>query len=99
MGKRTNRHCVGTGSDLCQTRQTIFPIDVHRTGTANTLAARSPKSESRVDLVLDLKKSVQHHGSTTTVVKPSTSVLVHIYCIPFHVGLSVLIGSIAENIE
>ena len=76
VGKRTDRANLVVLGNLCQTRQTILSIDVHRTRTANTLTARSTtqttqtnkpsESKSRILLVLDLKQSIQHHGSTTT---------------------------------
>ena len=76
MGK--GAHCANLVvlGNLSQTSQSVLAVDVHRTGTANTLTARSTlarigcylpsEHKSRVLLILDPEKSVQHHGSTTT---------------------------------
>ena len=67
VGQRTHRHGVRAGSDLGKAGKTVLAVDVHGARTANTLTARSSKSKGRVNLVLDLEKSIQHHGTTTRV--------------------------------
>lgn len=41
--------------------QSVGSVDVHGTGTANTLTARSPKGQCRVHFVLDPDEGVEHH--------------------------------------
>ena len=67
VGQRTHRHGVRAGSDLGKAGKTVLAVDVHGARTANTLTARSSKSKGRVNLVLDLEKSIQNHGTTTRV--------------------------------
>lgn len=46
-----------------QARQRVDTVNVHCAATANAFSAASPESKSRVDLVLDPDKRVEHHGS------------------------------------
>lgn len=77
-------------SPLTQTRQRVDTINVHCAATANTLSAASPESESRVHLVLDPDKRIQHHGSG----------LVQVESVGLHLGLGRgLIGVPAVDVE
>lgn len=46
-----------------QTGESVDTVNVHRTATADTLAATPSEGQSRVDLVLDTDERIQHHGS------------------------------------
>ena len=97
MGERTHRAGVGVLRDLCKTREAVLSVDVHGTRTANTLTARSTlkkntnrspsKCKSRILLVLDLEKSIQHHGSTTANKEKVTFLLHEINYIALIMGL------------
>src|SRR5579875_3689038 len=39
----------------------VRPVDIHRAGAANPLAARAAKGQRRIDLVLDLDQRVENH--------------------------------------
>ena len=74
MRKRT--HCADfiINRNLSKASKTIFTIDVHSTGTANTFTARSiinselmykpSEGKSRILLVLDLEKGIKDHSTT-----------------------------------
>lgn len=46
-----------------QTGQGVDTVNVHGAGSADTLTAGSAESQSRVNLVLNPDKSVEHHGT------------------------------------
>jgi len=49
--------------DAAETGQGVLAINVHGTRTTDTLSARTPECEGRVNLVLDLDEGIEHHGS------------------------------------
>lgn len=55
---------VASLSNLAQASQGVAATNVHGTRTTDTLTAQTSKGKSGVLLVLDLKKGVQHHGTT-----------------------------------
>lgn len=64
MGQRRDSTGSGPYINLSQASQPITAVDIHSTGPTDPFPARPPEGEGRVDLVLDLNKSVQHHGPT-----------------------------------
>ena len=44
-------------------RKRVAAIDVHRAGTANTLAAGTAKRQCRIDLIFDLDQRIENHRS------------------------------------
>lgn len=44
-----------------QASKSVDTVNVHGTGTTDTLSARSSESKSGVELILDLDQSIEHH--------------------------------------
>lgn len=61
MWKRLDLDGLGGGFDVLQTGKSVFSVNVHGTGTANTFSARASEREGRIHLILDLDQSVQDH--------------------------------------
>jgi len=55
----------GVGFDSAETGEGVGAVDVHRATAANPLPARSPESQRRVQLVLDLDQTIQHHRTAS----------------------------------
>lgn len=60
-----------------QAGESVDTVDVHGARTANTLTARPPESEGRVEFVLYPDKRIQHHGSG----------LIQVEVVGLHLGL------------
>ena len=59
--QRIDRHIAFDLIITLQAREGIGTVDIHRTATANALAAGTTESQRRIDLVLDLDQRVQNH--------------------------------------
>lgn len=46
-----------------QTRQSVLPVYVHCTRSANALSARATKCKRRIDFILYLDECIENHGS------------------------------------
>ena len=55
----------GVGFDSAETGEGVGAVDVHRAASANPLPTRSPESQRRVQLVLDLDQTIQHHRTAS----------------------------------
>jgi hypothetical protein len=49
-------------------RQAIHPIDVHRAGAADALAAGAAEGQRRIDVVFDPDERVEHHRPAVVAV-------------------------------
>lgn len=73
-----------------QAGQCVDTINVHGTRATDTLSATPSESQSRINLVLDSDKSVEHHGTS----------LVQVEGVRLHLGLrGRLIGVPAVDVE
>lgn len=71
--------------DVAQTSQGVFTIDVHGATAADTLTAGSTQGQSRILLVLNLKKNVKHHRSAIVEVDRVSGhvrLLPHLFRVP-----------------
>lgn len=75
--------------NIAQAGQGVGTIDVHGATSANTLTARATEGQGRIDLILDLDKGIQNHGSA----------LVQVHLIGGNVGLLLLLGVPAVDFE
>ena len=48
--------------DVAEARERVLPVDVHRAGSADPLAARPAERQRGILLRLDLNEGVEHHG-------------------------------------
>ena len=55
--------------DAAETSEGVLTINVHGTRAADTLSARTPKCQSRVDLVLDLDEGIKYLTKTSKGVR------------------------------
>jgi hypothetical protein len=58
----------------CETGQRVYPVDVHRAGAAHALAARPPKRQRRVDLVVDLDQGIEDHRPAVIAIDVNRSI-------------------------
>jgi hypothetical protein len=63
-GQRIDPHITVDFIDGLNARQGVAAINVHRTRPTDALAAGTPESQCRVDLVFDLDQGVEHHRAT-----------------------------------
>lgn len=71
--------------DVAQTSQGVFTIDVHGATATDTLTAGSAQSQSRILLVLNLKKNIKHHRSAIVEVDRVSGhvrLLPHLFRVP-----------------
>src|SRR5579875_2720880 len=59
--QRTDPHRPLDVGDRLDAGKRVRPVDIHRAGAANPLAARAAKGQRRIDLVLDLDQRVENH--------------------------------------
>ena len=57
--------CIQVAVNLTDTRKSVGTTDIHGARSADTLAARSPECQSRIDLVFNFYQSIQHHWTAS----------------------------------
>jgi len=91
VGKRVDLGVLAVDLDFANTSQGVGTSDVHGAGAANTLTAGTTEGKGGVDLVLDLDKGIEHHG---TAVVHVNLVLLQLWLLGRRIGV---LGKCMEN--
>lgn len=102
VGQRVDLSSLSRLVDVAEASKSVFTIDIHGATAANTLTAGSAESQSRILLVLNFKKSVQHHRSTIIEVDRvggHIGLLPHLFRVPtinFEVPAKITFNAVRE---